>query len=214
MIGDGHMLIRARIIPPKGKTYDVFNLYYEDILEDKEKDIALCMRRLWDKFEDKSIPSLNGKVFECLFAAMLFKCGVQPIHTQAKVTFVPNVEFDYLLYTREYGPVSLSMKTSLRERYKQAELEASALKNIHRNSKCYLVTLNKKEAKNLSEKIKKGIIWGLDAIYVATEPEINKLMTILQNLNIVEPSLIRVITSTKTIATPAREAPQTKGENI
>lgn len=65
----------------------------------------------------------------------------------AKVAFVPNVIYDLMFYTSERGPICISAKTSLRERYKQADLEAIALKYVHRKALSYLVTLQTNEAK-------------------------------------------------------------------
>ncbi|MDE7137830.1 MAG: hypothetical protein K2O29_05155 [Ruminococcus sp.] len=44
---------------------------------------------------------------------------------------MPNVDFDIILYTQEQYPIALSLKTSVRERYKQADLEGVALKNMY-----------------------------------------------------------------------------------
>ena len=43
-----------------------------------------------------------------------------------------------------------------RERYKQADLEAIALKYVHRKALSYLVTLEANEAKSVKAKIKSG----------------------------------------------------------
>jgi hypothetical protein len=56
----------------------------------------------------------------------------------------------------------LSTKTTLRERYKQADLEAFALKNVHRRAKSYLVNISEDENRNLQQKIVTGDMMGLD----------------------------------------------------
>ena len=63
--------------------------------------------------------------------------------------FVPLANFDLVVYTEERGPVVLSLKTSIRERYKQAEFEAQAMKDVHRRAKNFLVTMEKDEAVSL-----------------------------------------------------------------
>ena len=82
---------------------------------------------------------------------------------------MPNADFDIVLY-HDMQPVALTVKTSLRERYKQADLEGMALKQVYRKAKSYLVTLSAKEAKPLCEKIQSGDVAGLDNCIVATEP--------------------------------------------
>ena len=99
----------------------------------------------WDALSADANATLRGSIFEYIIYTLLYREGIRPFYTQAKVAFVPNVNFDTLLYCRS-TPVSLSLKTSLRERYKQADLEAIALKYVHRKSKCYLLTMDSKEA--------------------------------------------------------------------
>ena len=129
---------------------------------------------------------------------MLYREGITPFYTQAKVAFVPNVNFDTLLYCQA-TPVSLSLKTSLRERYKQADLEAIALKYVHRKSKCYLLTMDSTEAKVQKAKILSGDIIGLDEIIDCNTNDINTLVdelkkmqfTTSQKIDVVEGNLVK-----------------------
>ena len=68
------------------------------------------------------------------------------------------------------------MKTSLRERYKQADLESIALKYVHRKALSYLITLDEKEANGVKNKIVSGDVIGLDNVIVATNPEFDELI--------------------------------------
>ena len=111
---------------------------------------------------------------------------------QAQVAFVPNVNFDALLYCQS-TPVSLSLKTSLRERYKQADLEAIALKYVHRKSKCYLLTMDTKEANVQKEKILSGDIIGLDEIIDCNTDDINRLIEDLKQIQFVTSKKIDVV---------------------
>lgn len=76
-------------------------------------------------------------------------------------------------------PIVLSIKTSLRERYKQADLEGLALKQVHRRAKSYLITLSE-EGNSINQKIKKGDILGLDECFIADTNEFNQF---IQNIN-------------------------------
>lgn len=136
----------------------------------------------WDKYLACSSPknnSTNGNIFELIIHTLLYREGVLPFYTQAQVAFVPNVNFDTILYSKE-RPVCLSLKTSLRERYKQADLEAIALKYVHRKAKCYLLTLNGPEAKSNQEKISKGQIIGIDDVIDCNTNQINNLIAELR----------------------------------
>ena len=129
----------------------------------------------WDALEKAGQPNLHGNIFEYIIYSLLFRENIRPFYTQAKVAFVPNVNFDALLYCKS-APVSLSLKTSLRERYKQADLEAIALKYVHRRSKCYLLTMDTKEANAQKGKILSGDIIGLDEIIDCNTDDIDRLI--------------------------------------
>ena len=135
--------------------------------------------KYWQALEKTGNPTLHGNIFEYIIYTLLYREGIRPFYTQAKVAFVPNVNFDALLYS-QLTPVSLSLKTSLRKRYKQADLEAIALKYVHRRSKCYLLTMDSKEANVQKSKILSGDIIGLDEIIDCTSDDINKLITNLK----------------------------------
>jgi hypothetical protein len=124
----------------------------------------------WQKLikSKKSNNYTNGAIFEYLIALCLFSRKILPFYMQANITFVPNALYDIVLYTIQGNPITLSLKASLRERYKQADLEAWALKNVHRGALNYLITLNEKEATRASEKIVKGHLAGLDEVILAS----------------------------------------------
>ena len=90
-----------------------------------------------------------------------------------------NCEFDIVLY-HERHPIILSVKTSLRERYKQADLEGLALKQVYRSAKQYLITLSETEAQNTQKKIESGDISGIEKVIIATNPEYDDLLDTLK----------------------------------
>ena len=104
---------------------------------------------------------------------LLYREGIVPFYTQAHVTFVPSIDFDVILYKEDqYGhiPYCLSLKTSLRERWKQADLEGEALKKVHRRAKCYLLCLHEDETKRINQKIVSGEAVGIDeVVYCLTD---------------------------------------------
>jgi hypothetical protein len=137
--------------------------------------------------------SVLGSAFECLLALVLCMEEIGPFFMQAELTFVPNAKFDILMYDENGFPISLSIKTSLRERYKQADLEAMALKQVHRNSESYLITLNELEAAAQSQKIEKRELVALDKIILATSKDFDELILDLKARNLVDPDLVPVI---------------------
>ena len=143
--------------------------------------------------------NLNGRIFEFILATLFIRENILPIYMSAKVAFVPNVIYDIMFYTNEHGPICISAKTSLRERYKQADLESIALKYVHRKSLSYLVTLHEKEAKSVQAKIKSGDVIGLDKVVVATNEQFDELITELKELEFSEPLTVKVIQSNQII---------------
>ncbi len=126
-----------------------------------------------------SNPSLNGAVFEYLVCETLAREGITPFYYQAKFALVPNADFDVVCYNAK-RPVVLSMKVSLRERYKQADLEGIALRQVYRNAESYLITLSNEETIGVSRKIADGDITGLTACVVASSPDYSALLQALK----------------------------------
>ena len=112
------------------------------------------------KYTDKD-RNRNGRIFELLIVESLRRSRIGPVYYQTEFHFVPNVAFDIMLYHPEM-PVVLSCKTSLRERYKQAELEGFVLKQVYRRAQVYLITRNIKEGNSVQQKIDKQVLVGID----------------------------------------------------
>ena len=149
----------------------------------------------WDKYissghQDNSV---NGGIFELIIYTLLYREGVLPFYTQAKVAFVPNIEFDTILYSKA-SPVCLSLKTSLRERYKQADLEAIALKYVHRKAQSFLLTMNSQEARSIKTKIPLGEVIGLDDVVDCNTDQLDTLITFLKQIPFCESTQIDIVT--------------------
>lgn len=180
------VLKACKIVKSNTKTVEFFEKLFPDetflnMAYLSPKDYIM---RYWSAFKNahpNSTPSINGNMFELIIYTLLYREGIKPFYTQAKVTYVPNIIYDAILYNQSQ-PVSLSLKTSLRERYKQADLEAVAQKYVHRRSKCYLLTISAEEAAIANEKIKKGDIIGLDAVIDCTTSQIDDLVTNLKSI--------------------------------
>lgn len=166
---------------------------YRDIVSNvpdgtKGEDIVLLGYSYYEKeikrkFNSSQQRKLNGLVFELLIIDALHSVGIKPIGYQATLAYVPNVKFDIVLYD-EKSPFVISCKTSLRERWKQAELEAEALKRVYRRGKSVLVTLSEQEGYNVQEKISSGDVNGLDQCIVVQKGKgrFNKLLSQLTKI--------------------------------
>lgn len=171
---------------------------FMDVKYDKPSDYV---KLYWEAFKKhpEGNNNLNGKIFEYVLATLFVRENILPLYMSAKVAFVPNVIYDLMFYTAERGPICISAKTSLRERYKQADLEAIALKYVHRKALCFLVTLEENEAKSVKAKIKSGDVIGLDNVIVATSNDFDDLINELKSYQFSEPPTVKVIDSNQVI---------------
>lgn len=183
------------------KAASVFDSLHPDFRQIKYGNPSEYVRIYWDLYSKNSETNnnLNGKIFEYILATLCVREGILPLYMSAKVAFVPNVIYDLMFYTAERGPICWSVKTSLRERYKQADLEAIALKYVHRKALNYLITLSNTEAQGVKAKIKTGDIIGLDNVIVATEPEFDVIISELKQFVFAEPPTVKVIESNQIV---------------
>ena len=153
----------------------------------------------WTEYEKQSGKKSSGssknrnrQFLELLVQYILCKNDILPFYKQAKVAFVPNVNFDALLYTKEIGSIVLSIKTSLRERYKQADLEAIALKQVHRRSKTFLLTLSD-EYLSINKKIEKGDVAGLEKAINCRNSDFDLFIEELKKYTFIEAGSVEIV---------------------
>ena len=152
------------------------------------------IRDIWDKVQKSEMPkTMNGMAFELILACLLIKENLHPFYMSAEVQFVPNARFDLMFYSHEVGPIVLSAKTSLRERYKQADLESLALRAVYRRSKTFLVTLSETEAESVQRKIDSGDVTSLNACVVATSSQFDELVRELHSYTMMEAPVLPVV---------------------
>ncbi|WP_081409019.1 hypothetical protein [Acinetobacter gyllenbergii] len=194
-----HLIEQYKVVA-SGKVLEA----YKFVLERTESLEGLLpsqqVSKLWNVYcqqYSQRENNLNGKLFEAILATIMLKNGVSPIFVQAKVVFVPNVNFDFIVYSKEFGPISISAKTSLRERYKQADLESVSLKYVHRKARCFLVTMDKEEATRLERKRINGDLLGIDEIVLGNESSFDAMVEFLSQLNLEEPAPVQIISALK-----------------
>ena len=192
------MLYELKILKKGTKTSNVFESIFTNILDEDYDKPSSFINKNWSKFieykESVNIDrSVNGSVFEALICVLLYLENIYPMFSQVQVAFVPNAIFDILLYNSKNKIVSLSLKTTLRERWKQADLEAFALKNVHRNSSSYLITLSEKEASSIKNKIESGGVLGLNDVVLANSEEFDILINKLKVDNYIKPGTVDIL---------------------
>ena len=195
------MLKELGIVANRNKKASIiFETEFPNFMEIKYSKPSDYVKNLWHIYETKyeSNANINGKIFEYILSTLFIRENIMPIYMQAKVAFVPNVDFDIMFYTKERGPICISAKTSLRERYKQADLEAIALKYVHRKALSYLVTLSE-EANGIREKIKTGDVIGLDDAVIAINEDFDKLISEIKKYRLEEPPIVKVIQANQVV---------------
>ena len=186
----------------KTRGYQIFMNHIEPDFLNNTMGASEYVKYCWNKYIATGIVgnnALNGTIFELIIATLFVKEGILPLHLQAQVAFVPNVNFDAVLYTTESGPIGLSLKTSLRERYKQADLEAVALKYVHRKAENYLLTMDRAEAESVSKKIIDGAVLGLDKAILASSDEFDVFVADLKTREFISPGEVSIITASQVI---------------
>lgn len=134
--------------------------------------------------------SMNGSIFHLIVAVVLYRSGIQPLHQEASITFVPHAIFDIVAFKQDGAIVCLSLKTSFRERWKQADLEARALKMVHRTSKCLLISYEIDDATTTKRKIATGGAIALDDAISAVTAEFDALIGSLKDETFIQPPIV------------------------
>ena len=198
------MLKRLKIVKSKTNGYKVFTEHICPDFMTNTMSASEYVNYCWNKYMEANVNrnnSLNGSVFELIISSLFVKESILPLYLQAKVAFVPNVNFDAVLYTAETGPIGISMKTSLRERYKQADLEAIALKYVHRKAENYLFTMDSDEANTLSAKIANGDLLGINKVILTTDATFDSFIDEMKSRSFIAPGKVDII-SASTVITP------------
>lgn len=173
--------------------------------------------------DGKDNNALNGYVFELIFYCLLVQNDIAPFFTHTQLSYVPHIEYDLVLYAiddkkfedshqgasadekrKDYDdtpidrpvkiqPICISIKTSTRERFKQADLEAYILKNVHRNADCYLVVGTSDDGDAVNAKVEEKSCLGLNKAVAADTEEFDDLIEMLRdNYTFVKPKAMPV----------------------
>lgn len=148
------------------------------------KSPSLYNKKVW-KLLDHAVSdnSSRGSAFEFLIAFTLLRENISPFYYQVEFSKIAWAEFDLLVFTKEIGPIVFSCKTSLRERWKQAEFEAQLLKREFPDSRSFLVTMDPSES-SVANKIKNGPRSGLEKVLRSNQPAFDRVIQEIRNYEI------------------------------
>jgi len=134
---------------------------------DSQNDPCDLVAKIYQKIRPKGKGSRNwnGYLLEALVVKFLRTRVMEScIFTNRKLALIDDTTYDILLCAtsndgQTQSPICLSVKTSLRERYKQAEREGLTAKQVHLGSFTALLTMDSKTTE------KKGLkMRGLDMV--------------------------------------------------
>jgi hypothetical protein len=182
-----------------GQASDIVKILIPNILDNIDLKPSQFIHKNWQEYKNKysSNVSINGRVFELLIAATLVRSNILPFYMQAKLAFIPNVNYDFIIYSQQNGPICLSAKTSLRERWKQADLEAVAMRYIHRNALSYVISLNEREVK--ARKRDLNSVMAINDFILATSEDYDRLLENLATLQLNLAPVLPIVESRKII---------------
>lgn len=150
------------------------------------KSPSIYNDKIW-KLLDVAITdnSSRGSAYEFLIAFTLMRENISPFYYQVEFSNIAWAEFDILVFTEEIGPIVISCKTSLRERWKQAEFEAQLLRRDFPKSRSFLVTMDPKES-SVANKIKNGPKSGLEKVMRSNQPAFDRIIEEIKSYTVIK----------------------------
>lgn len=164
------------------KIKSIFLEVYSNILNSSPESASNFFRENWATWQTyaygKSFNnSLPGAVFEKLFEIYCYLLNYEIAAQDEYFGEVPLVKPDFVLENKNGEYLFLSLKTSLRERWKQADWEAIYFKEYYPDTPCILLTFDKSEESRLQTKIKDNLLKGLDDSCIASSKKLDQILT-------------------------------------
>lgn len=104
----------------------------------------------------------NGDLFEGLFIAILGRSAISHIILGAEYRCLPYSTVDVAIYTSNNLPILISLKSSLRERWKLSDFEFNRIKSFNPDAVCAIATL--KDASTPHRLLESNKLLGSDYI--------------------------------------------------
>ncbi|GFZ75543.1 hypothetical protein HPP_5010 [Hydrangea phyllody phytoplasma] len=140
---------------------------------------------------------LRGKINEYLILIYFRHYGITKQYPQTYLFFIPDIKFDLVLFTQNKRIIAFNFKTCLRERYKQAIIEAQQLKKLDTRFEYYLLTNDAIESQRLNNKIKNGKVQGINQVIDCFSQKANIFLKTLFKRQFISFKDINLIKNTK-----------------
>jgi len=170
------------------KSKKMYKFFFEEVkiqnipYNDPKDFFLSCWREFenfkagyFEKHERKLNNSVPGQAFEMIVFCLLDREGLVILSMDENLKEVPLIRPDFILENN----VFISCKTSLRERWKQADWEAIKYKEQFNQSKCFLLVNDYKESQSLKRKLDHIEI---DEIFYAGSDDISHMINAIKSL--------------------------------
>ena len=179
----------------KSKALQLIEKICPDIEKNKQIKPSMFINNIFEKIEKKFNPgnATRGAIFEYLFMCVFFRHNITPFYYQVNLSYVPNVNFDFVLFETTKKPIIISIKTSSRERYKQVELESLVAKQVHKNARTIYVTYEDDSIRFIQRKKELHEIHYIDEVYTTQDKDFDGLIDDLSGRDYIDPGVTKVI---------------------
>ena len=189
----------SKYIKPETKAYKVMSNCMSDIFDEINVAPSKFIEKYWSNYQnylkklkesglDLPDRSTSGKIFEIISSILIeYHLGMSIILRDATLEGVPLVKPDILVQSQNRYYL-LSFKTTLRERWKQADWEALLFKQKHPDAKSFAITLDEKECIRVNKNLKiKNTTYdppldnGLDEVVIALSLRFDQIIAEILN---------------------------------
>ena len=116
----------------------------QDSFDDVKPPFGRYVHGLWS--EAKRLGVDSGPLFEMIIGSVIFSAGVEAFYRKTALAKVPELELDFLLLGDDpNSPICIQLTSTLRERYKLADLQAFKIKHFYPGAYVTLLTMDSKD---------------------------------------------------------------------
>lgn len=138
-----HYLIQANLARTSGEASQFLSRQqpsFDSIGEDFSKHVD----SIW--IEAKRLGVDSGSLFEMLVGSIFMAADLTPFYSSAELMEASGLEMDYLIWNSACdAPVCFQLTSTLRERFKLADLQAFKVKTRYPSAEFHLLTMDSKD---------------------------------------------------------------------
>jgi len=103
--------------------------------------------KLWRTYSNSNhYGNYDDAIFKSIIVLSLLSKKIDNIHLNASLFPYRNIQHDCAFYSKERGPILLSISLNIEETYHLEAMKASILKQAYPRSKSFLITMDEREA--------------------------------------------------------------------